>query len=219
MKKRNLLLILSIAMFAMISSCKKDPIINTKDRVGISRVTYFANITLAGNNVMSVIKGTSFTDPGATAKAGDKEVPVTSTGTVNTDQVGVYTLNYSAVNDDGFSSSASRTVVVIPSAEEPGVDLSGTYNSVPVGSTPGPATITKVAAAVYYTTNCWGNSGAVIPAYFISTNGSSIIVPPQGSAYGNLQSTIPGNYNSGIITWTINLIDQGVERTKKWQKQ
>lgn len=205
-------------MIALVSSCKKDPIINTHDQVGISKVTYFANITLTGSSVMSVVKGASFTDPGVKAEAGGKEVPVTSTGSVNTDEVGLYTLNYSAVNADGFSSSASRIVVVIPSAEVPGVDISGTYNAVPVGSTPGPADISKVAEAVYYTSNCWGNSGAVIPAYFICTDGVSITVPTQSSPYGNLETTMPGTYTAGLITWSIDLIDQGVVRTKKWQK-
>lgn len=219
MKKRYSFLPFAIVMIALISSCKKDPIISTHDRVGISKVTYFANITLTGSPVISVIKGTSFTDPGVKAEAGGKDIPVTTTGLVNTDEVGLYTLNYSAVNGDGFSSSASRTVVVIPTGEVPGVDLSGTYNAVPVGSTPAPATISKVAEAVYYTTNCWGNSGAVIPAYFISTDGVSITVPTQSSSYGSLETTIPGTYNTGLITWSIDIIDQGAIRTKKWQKQ
>ena len=219
MKIRYSILAFVIVIIAFISSCKKDPIISTHDKVGISKVTYFANITLTGSPVMSVIKGSSFTDPGVKAEAGGKEIPVKTTGSVNSDEVGLYTLNYSAVNADGFSSSASRTIVVIPTAEVPGVDLSGTYNAVPVGSTPAPANISKVAEGVYYTTNCWGNSGAVIPAYFICTDGSSIVVPEQGSPYGNLESTTPGTYSAGLITWTINLIDQGVQRTKKWQKQ
>ncbi|MEO7045447.1 MAG: DUF5011 domain-containing protein [Ferruginibacter sp.] len=218
MKKKYSFLAFAILMIALISSCKKDPIISTHDKVGISKVTYFANITLTGNNVMSVIKGASFTDPGVKAEAAGKDIQVKSTGSVNTDQVGVYILNYSAVNADGFSSSASRTVVVIPTAEVAGIDLSGTYNAVPVGATPAPAQISKVAEGVYYTTNCWGNNGAVIPAYFISTDGISITVPTQGSPYGSLESTTPGTYNAGLITWSINLIDQGAIRIKKWQK-
>lgn len=219
MKKLNFVTANLLFLVMLLASCEKDSIINTHDRVGSSRVTYFAKITVTGAPVISVIKGGSFTDPGAKAVAGDAEVPVVTTGTVNTGQVGLYTINYSAVNADGYSSSASRTVVVIPNAELPGLDISGTYNAVPVGNTPGPATITKVAPGVYHTTNCWGNSGAVIPAYFICTDGSSLIVPSQNSAYGNLETNTPGVFNAGLITWTINLTDQGVARTKKWQKQ
>jgi len=111
-------------------------------------------------------------------------------------------------------------VFVIPAAETPGVDLSGTYAAVLVGSTPGPATISKVAPGAYLTTNCWGNSGAVIPAFFICVDGSSIIVPNQGSPYGNLETTAPGTYVSGLITWSIDLLGHGPYiAVKQWQKQ
>ena len=217
MKKRYAFLL--IAFVAVIASCNKDKIINTPDRVGISKVTYYANITLTGNPVLSIIKGGTFTDPGVKAEAGGKDVPVTTTGTVNTNEVGLYTLNYSATNADGYSSSASRVVVVIPSAEQPGVDLSGTYVAVPVGSTPGPAQITKVAQGVYYSTDIW-TGGAVIPGYFICLDGSSINVPLQTTGYGRMQTEADGTYVNGLITWTITLLDQGpYTATKKWQKQ
>lgn len=217
--KRKFAFIL-IAFIAMLPACKKDPIVNTTDRVGISKVTYYADITLTGSNIISIIKGTSFTDPGVKATAGGEDIPVTTTGTVDASKVGLYTLTYSATNKDGYSSSSARTVIVIPSAETAGTDLSGTYAAVPVGSTPGPANITKVAEGAYYTSNCWGNSGAVIPAYFICVDGSSIIVPNQGSPYGPLETTAPGTYAGGLITWSIDLIGQGgLVRVKKWQKQ
>ena len=217
MKKRYAFLL--IAFVAVFASCNKDKIINTPDRVGISKVTYYANITLTGNPVLSIIKGATFTDPGVKAEAGGKDVPVTTTGTVNTNEVGLYTLNYSATNADGYSSSASRVVVVIPSAEQPGVDISGTYVAVPVGSTPGPAQITKVAEGVYYSTDIW-TGGAVIPGYFICLDGSSINVPLQNTGYGRMQTETDGTYVNGLITWTVTLVDQGpFTATKKWQKQ
>lgn len=216
MKKASILILFLVPLFF---SCNKENINNTKDKVGISKVTYYANITLTGNSVVSIIKGESFTDPGVKAEAGGQDIPVTTSGSVDNNTVGIYSLTYSATNADGFSSSATRTVIVIPSAEMAGVDLSGTYTSVPVGATPGPAMISKVAPGAYYTTNVWGNSGAVIPAYFICVDGSTITVPLQGSAYGQLETAAPGTYAGGLITWSINLIDQGnLVRVKKWQK-
>jgi len=218
MKKKYAILLLSI--IALLSSCEKDPIISNDKRVGISRVTYYADITLTGAQIISIPVGTNFTEPGVKATAAGQDVPVTTTGTVDNSKSGLYILNYSATNADGYTSSASRIVVVTPGTETPGVDISGTYSAVPVGSTPGPATITKVAAGVYYTSNCWGNSGAVIPAYFICLDGSTIIVPNQSSPYGALESSAAGNYTNGLITWSIDLIDQGgLIRVKKWQKQ
>jgi hypothetical protein len=208
-----------ITFIAFLSSCDKDPIISNDKNVGRSRITYYANITLTGSSAVSVVKGQDFTDPGVKAEAGGAEVPVTTTGTVNTDEVGLYTLNYSATNADGYSSSASRTVVVIPAEENPGVDLSGTYVAVPVGTTPGPATITKVAPGVYYSTDIW-TGGAVIPGYFICIDGSTLIVPLQSTGYGGMQSESNGTYVNGLITWTITLLDQGpFTALKKWQKQ
>lgn len=220
MKNKYFISFLLIAFVVAISSCKKDNIISNDKNVGISKITYYATFDITGPGIMSILKGTPFTEPGVKASAGGADLPVTTTGAVDANTVGLYTLTYSATNADGYSSSATRTVVVIPDAEVPGVDLSGNYDAVPVGSTPGPATISKVAPGVYYTSNCWGNSGAVIPAYFISTDGISIIVLTQPSPYGNLESTAPGTYSAGLITWSIDLIDQGnVIRVKKWQKQ
>lgn len=217
MKRKYVFLLM--VFVSMIASCSKDKIINTHDRVGISKVTYYANITLTGNSVISVIKGSAFVDPGVKADAGGTDVPVTTTGTVNTDEVGLYNLTYSATNADGYSSSSSRIVVVIPSAELPGVDLSGTYVAVPVGTTPGPAQISKIAAGVYYSTDIW-TGGAVIPGYFICTDGSTVSVPFQNTAYGGMLTDTDGTYVNGLITWTVTLADQGpFTATKKWQKQ
>lgn len=208
-----------IALVTVLSSCEKDKIIDNDKMVGISRITYYPTFEITGESIVSIVKGTAFTDPGVKATAGGAEVPVTTGGSVDINTVGLYTLSYSATNADGYSASATRVVVVIPSAELSGVDLSGTYAAVPVGTTPGPATISKVAPGVYFTTNCWGNSGAVIPAYFICVDGSTVIVPFQPSPYGNLESTEDGTYSGGLITWSINLIDQGnFIRVKKWQK-
>jgi hypothetical protein len=218
MKKRFEYLI--IVFIAMLSSCNKDEIINTHDKVGISKVTYYANITLTGGTTVSIVKGTNFTDPGVKAEAGGTDVPVTTTGTVDKDQVGIYTLNYSATNPDGFTSSATRTVVVIPSAEVPGVDISGEYAD-PTGGT-GNAQITKLAPGVYFTTNCWGNGSlAIIPATFICTDGATLLIPLQDGSAGHIETTMPGTYVGGLITWEIVRLDfpgGALTRTKTWQK-
>lgn len=217
MKKRYAFIL--IAFVALISSCKKDPIINTHDEVGISKVTYYPNFTFTGNDVISIVQGTAFIDPGVKASAGGKDIPVITTGTVDASTVGLYILTYTATNVDGFSATASRTVVVIPAAEVPGVDLSGEYMT--TGGTPN-ATINKVASGVYFTTNCWGNgSAAIIPAYFICTDGATVIVPLQNGAAGHIQTTGPGTYVAGLISWEIVRLDfpgGALVRDKTWQK-
>jgi hypothetical protein len=109
--------------------------------------------------------------------------------------------------------------VVIPSAELPGIDLSGTYVAKPVGTTPGPAQITKVAEGVYYSTDIW-TGGAVIPGYFICVDGSTLSVPLQNTGYGRMLTESDGTYVDGLITWKVTLLDQGpYTATKQWQKQ
>jgi hypothetical protein len=166
------------------------------DTEGISRITSFPTFEMQGGEVMTIVKGAPFTDPGVTTKEG---YPVTSTirgsayvvpgktqpedvvyssGSVNTNIPGMYTITYSSTNPDGFSGTAERLVFVLDQAPNPAVNLAGSYSS---GTSPG-ATITKVADGVFYSTNAWGGgSTVVIPAYLICTDGVNVNVPQQES--------------------------------------
>ena len=216
MKKRQSYLL--IGLIAMIASCSKDPIISNDKNVGISRITYYANIILTGNTSISVVQNTTFAEPGVKAEANGSEIPVITTGSVDITQAGIYTLSYSATNADGYSSTATRTVYVIPSADVAGVDLSCEYMT--TGGTPN-ATITNVAPGVYYTTNCWGNgSTAIIPAYFFCPDGKTVTIPLQTGPAGRIQTTMPGTYSAGLISWEIIRLDfdPPLTKDKTWQK-
>lgn len=102
-------------LFAMGSCTNEDPI--------SSSVTNYAVITLnSGDETIFVNGGESFTDPGAISTVDGEEVPttVTYTGryrgnvltTLDTNISDVYTASYSAVNPDGFSSAATREIIV-----------------------------------------------------------------------------------------------------------
>ncbi len=219
MKKRLSFIIVS-ATVLMLSACNKDPIVSNDEMVGISKITYYPNFEVTGGGNISLVVGTTFTDPGVKASAGGADIPVVTTGSVDASTVGYYTLTYTATNKDGFSASTSRNVFVIPSAELPGVDLSGSYMT--TGGTPN-ATVTKVAPGVYFTDNCWGNgSAAIIPAYFFCPDGATPIIPFQvAGPYGRIMTTMPGTYSStGLITWTIIREDFSPPLTlqKTWQK-
>ena len=73
--------------------------------------TYPPVITVLGNNPYSIIKGSSYVDPGATAVDINGSVSVSTSGTVNTAIVGTYTITYSATDAYG-TSHATRTVNV-----------------------------------------------------------------------------------------------------------
>ena len=60
--------------------------------------------------------GDTYTDAGATAvDSNGSSINVSSTGDVNTSQVGTYTITYTATDSEGRVSIATRTVVVIDS--------------------------------------------------------------------------------------------------------
>ncbi|MGH2646398.1 MAG: DUF5011 domain-containing protein [Ginsengibacter sp.] len=220
MKKRYSFFLITLMLMAIVSSCKKDTIVSNDNMVGISKVTYYPNFEITGDENISIVVGTAYTDPGVKATAGGAEIPVTTTGSVDGSTVGVYILTYTATNKDGFSASATRNVFVIPSAEVPGLDLSGTYMT--TNGTPN-ATVIKVAPGVYFTDNCWGNGSlAIIPAYFFCPDGTTPIIPFQvAGIYGRIMTTMPGTYSpSGLITWTIIREDFSPPLTlqKTWQK-
>ena len=72
-------------------------------------------ITLNGAAVVTVECHTSYTDAGATASdACDTSVPVTTSGTVDVNTVGIYTLTYNATDDSGNAADpVTRTVTVV----------------------------------------------------------------------------------------------------------
>jgi hypothetical protein len=76
-------------------------------------------ISLMGSATMTVNRGSTFVDPGATATdscSGNLTSAIVRTGTVNTSVAGTYTLTYSVQDGAGLSSSVTRTVTVVGSS-------------------------------------------------------------------------------------------------------
>ena len=78
-----------------------------------SIVTTFPVINILGDNPLYINKGDDFTDPGAEAFIGEEPVEVTTTGSVDPNTADVYKITYSVVNEEDFSTSKSRIVVVL----------------------------------------------------------------------------------------------------------
>jgi hypothetical protein len=215
-------ILISAVILVILFSCNKVDFNYPPDTVGSSKIIYFPTITLNGGAAVSTVLGNPFNDPGAKASVNGTDVPVVTTGTVNTNQVGLYIITYTAANSGGYTASTQRTVVVIPEAEQPNVpDITGTYTA--IGGAPGPATVTKLDAGLYYTTNCWGGgSTVVIPAYFICADGKTLIIPLQtAGGVGRIATTDPGTYSNGLIDWTVSRLDfpgGALVREKQWQK-
>lgn len=106
MKKYILILIASaLALFAV--SCKKES-------AGVTKITYYPVFELKGDNPLVVTVGSTFTDPGftATLEGADITNQATVDSNVDASQMGVYEVSYSATNKDGYSYTATRTVIV-----------------------------------------------------------------------------------------------------------
>ncbi|MBO4820785.1 MAG: DUF5012 domain-containing protein [Prevotella sp.] len=110
--KKNILFaaLLALATPTVFTSCSDDD-----ESEGKSRITYYAILELNGAQNMTTQLGSAFADPGCTATMGGEDVSdmIVTSGTVDTNKLGFYTLNYSVVNPDGFSASASRKVAVV----------------------------------------------------------------------------------------------------------
>lgn len=112
--KRNLLFAASCVLLAgsILTGCSKD---DTTPPV----------ITLTGASSINHVLNTAYTDAGATANDDeDGSIQVVTSGTVNKDLVGTYTITYTATDKAGNQSSATRSVRVYNEAE----GFAGNYN-------------------------------------------------------------------------------------------
>lgn len=125
--KKTLLysLMLGMSVFSL-TSCNDD-----KDELTDSRLTYYVNLEMQGDAFVQVPIGSSYTDAGCTATMNGQDVTsrIVTSGLdeIDVNTAGLYDVTYSAINDDGFPASVSRTVAVCdPSIE---TDLSGTWTT------------------------------------------------------------------------------------------
>lgn len=107
--KKNILYAMLLAMGALsMTSC------NDKDSEGLSRILYYPVLTLNGDAFIKMEIGSAYDDPGCVATVGTEDISSTivTTSDVNTSKSGFYTVNYAAKNDEGYSATAKRTVMV-----------------------------------------------------------------------------------------------------------
>lgn len=123
MKKYISTLVVGLALMT-IASC-------SKDTEGLTGITYYPVIELAGPINDLAVAGTPFVDPGYSALLNGEdytsEVVVSTDMDVNNPVPGYYSIIYSATNADGFSTSAVRYVLVVEN-DDP---VSGYYTTNP----------------------------------------------------------------------------------------
>ncbi|HUH33108.1 MAG TPA: DUF5011 domain-containing protein [Daejeonella sp.] len=193
----------SILMFfmAIASSCNDEDFSYPEGQVGISKITVYPTLTLKGDRYVAIVNSsTPFADPGATAKEGDAEIPVTVNGSVATTP-GVYTLTYTAVNKDGFSASVTRTVVIANvDAAAAAQDLSGNYARTSNGSV---AVWTKIGPGVYTVFNPGGAPGTNLTVVVVNSSGNNIKIPQQAASDGSPTTSSQEAFSGNTYSWVI----------------
>lgn len=185
---KKIFLFLFVGLLAV--SCSED---STGD---VSRVTYYPELTLIGDNVIFVQKGGTFTDPGVIATEGGVEIPYTTKVTgdfkggssIDTNVVDSYQVVYTAVNQDGFKGTIARTVIVYEDSDLTS-SIAGLYKSTVVrnGSSSAQYTNMKYVLVWKNADGTYGMSDGIGGYYAI------------GRAYGN-------GYAAGPVTITANNI-------------
>ncbi|UJH92363.1 DUF5012 domain-containing protein [Antarcticibacterium sp. 1MA-6-2] len=102
----------------------------------ISEVTNFAVFDLTGSDEILLHKGEEYVEPGATAEEAGEPVEVSTNisqgwfrgQNFDTDISDFYTVSYSAINQDGFEATVSRTIIVAENGDLVD-DISGLYRS------------------------------------------------------------------------------------------
>lgn len=210
MKKRlkySSLLLFAFALLLM--GCEKET-------EGISKVTKFAEFQMTGPEYLFIEKGTTFTEPGIKATEGGTEIPVTTTGSVDANTVGVYVLSYSATNSDGFSASTERTVIVYD-GDLTATDFSGDY----FGGYYGDAnmTVTREKDGLYHCTDVFGYGPPYpIPGYIVDVGQGNLIVLGAPSPFGPVLET-PGTYTSTKLEYTLGITGYGYIFACTWDLQ
>lgn len=175
MSYKHWLFSLSLIVIAL-WSCNKDTIVQNDEQVGISKISYFPAVTTTGARLVIINQGGSFTDSGATANIHGVPTPVTTSGTVDTNTPGIYNINYTATNAEGFTGSDFRTVVVL-GTDISANDFSGDYLRAATGET---CSWTKMSDGVYLADNPGGaSSGYGFDVIVVNYSGLNIGIPRQ----------------------------------------
>ena len=163
--------------------------------MGHSTIIYFPSVVINGQHLIILQQGDTYNDPGVKATLGGSPITATPSTTVNTSVAGVYNINYVAKNQQGYTASDWRTVVVIGS-DVSANDFSGTYTRAATGVT---STWTKTGNGQYIVDNPGGAAvGAGYKVIVVNYQGNKIAIPKQ---YATDPSGVTGIVSSTSETY------------------
>lgn len=207
MKKLSIIFLVTI--IGTLFSC--DP----ESTANVSRLTVFPELSVNGEALMLSEVGVAFDDPGAIATAGGTPIDFETSSDLDINTPGFYTISYSAVNDDGFVASATRTVIVY---ENDG-SIAGVYDGIRINrgiggpilissNGNGDFNISDLMGGYYEYGVGYGNAYA-FPA-IISIDENGIITSENGGVGGFGPCSLSEGSASAdrkTLTWTATLTD------------
>jgi hypothetical protein len=187
--------LIPVSLLLILMGCAKEEIYNnTETEVGISKVVFFPSLTTKGDRLVILKQGTAYNEQGATATLNNQPTKFSTTGTVDVTKPGVYSITYEATNEQGFSASDFRTIVVIGNDVDAN-NFSGTYLRSATGIT---STWTRTAPGVYTIENPGGAGvGAGLKVIAVNYAGNQITIPKQISPDFGLVSSGSESYTPG----------------------
>ncbi|MDB4808002.1 DUF5011 domain-containing protein [Verrucomicrobia bacterium] len=135
-------------------------------------------ITLTGSASVSLELGATYTDAGATADGGEA---VTTSGTVNVNTAGVYTLTYSASDASGNAATSVTRTVTVTDTTAPVITLSGS------------AAVAHEFATTYTDAGATADSGETVTTtgtVDVNTHGVNTLTYSVTDASGNAATTV-----------------------------
>jgi Domain of unknown function (DUF5011) len=201
--------LIAVAMIAVSIGCKK----KIEDVSEVVTASY-PNITINGQQFVSIPVGGTFTDLGSTANdtvTGETSLtPLSVTNDIDPSTPGFYTVQYTYKNKYGYKNTATRFVLVTDISDT--IDYSGIYKRTTNNS---PMDVVKVAAGLYSTDNVGGAPTLMIKAYFGQIDDSTLVVPVQPTAAGALycvNSKLLASASDTIITWAVRNASFGTQQ-------
>jgi hypothetical protein len=222
------------AALASFSCSNEDPI--------SSRVTYYPLITVMGEDQIIVERGETFNDPGATATIEGEEVPLdvrfvgqyrgnVFNNTLDTNVSDIYTQEFTATNEEGFSRTLTREVIVAETGDLVN-SIAGLYRSTVFrnGSQGSPASaytdieyilIWENEDGTYGISDAFGGWYLFARAIPDSETPGGIIVANNIAANDfEFPGTLTNSYFGGsaqITDMTVNPDDNSIDLTTVWQ--
>lgn len=220
--KNRILFIAMLAFAAFVTiSC------DDESTEGMTRITYYAKLSLEGDKTLYVDKGSEFVDPGYSAIMEGEDVTdmVEVSSNVNTAKSGVYSISYSIVNNDGFYSTASRTVIVT----DPNDPVEGLYGTDPEksyrlygGETPygasfdililnngdGTYSVDDLLGGWYCQRAGYGTDYAMEGTISVDADGNITMIDSYVPGWGDKATGMTnGKATDGTITWDLEYTD------------